>query len=93
MFIWICKANYELVDLGKYKCAGYEFDSRSEFLFTDGSFGKNIIIFRADRSSFVHIDNKGKYILVIDEGTTQRLDDIILTAEAIYKQDKMSLSY
>ena len=41
----------------------------------------------------MHIDNKGKYILVIDEGTTQRLDDIILTTEAIYKQAKMSLSY
>ena len=35
--------------LDKYKYAGYGigFDSRSEFLFTDGSYGKNIIIFGA----------------------------------------------
>ena len=33
-------------DLDKYKYTGYGigFDSRSEFLFTDGSFGKNVII-------------------------------------------------
>ena len=36
-------------DLDKYKHSGYgiEFDSRSEFLFTDGSFEKNVIIFGA----------------------------------------------
>ena len=35
-------------------------------------------------SSSVHIDNKGKHNLILDEGTTQRLDDTALTAEAIY---------
>ena len=36
-------------DLDKYKYTGYGigFDPRSEFLFTDGSFGKNVIIFGA----------------------------------------------
>ena len=35
-------------DLDKYKYNGYNigFDSRSEFLFADGSFGKNFNIFR-----------------------------------------------
>ena len=49
-------------NLDKYKYTGYgiEFDSRSEFLFTDGSYGKNVIIFGADMSSSVHVDNKGK---------------------------------
>ena len=60
------------------------FDSCSKFLFTDGSMGKNVIIFGADMSSSVHIDNKGKDILILGEGATQGLDDTTLTAEAIY---------
>ena len=31
-------------------------------------------------SSSVHVDNKGKYILVIGKGHTQRLDGSTLTA-------------
>ena len=61
-----------------------EFDSRSEFLFIDGSMGKNVIFFGADMSSSVHIDNEKRNILILDEGPTQGLDDTILTEEAIY---------
>ena len=63
-------------DLDKYKYTGYGIgiDSRSEFLFTDASYGKNV-------SSSVHVDNKGKDILILGEGPTQRLDDTTLTAE------------
>ena len=43
------------------------FDSSSEFSFTDGSIGKNNIIFGADMSSSVHIDNKNKDILILGE--------------------------
>ena len=43
------------------------FDSRSEFSFTDGSMGKNVIIFGADMSPSVHIDNKNKDILILGE--------------------------
>ena len=46
--------------------------------------GRNVIIFGADMSSTVHIDNKGKDILILGEGATQGLDDTTLTAEAIY---------
>ena len=55
--------------LDKYKYTGYgiEFDSRSEFLFTDGSFGNNVIIFGTDMSSSVHVDNKGKGNLILGE--------------------------
>ena len=62
-------------DLDKYKYSGYGigFDSRSEFLFTDESYGKNVIIFGVDISSSVHVDNKGKDILILGEGPTQRL--------------------
>ena len=38
-------------------------------------------------SSSVHIDNKNKDILILGEGTTQVLDDTILTTEAIYPND------
>ena len=51
-------------------------------MFTDGSYGKNFIIFGADRSSSAHVNNKGKDILIIGEGQTQGLDDTTLTAEA-----------
>ena len=44
--------------------------------------GKNVIIFGADTSSSVHIDNENKDILILGEGPTQGLDDTTLTAEA-----------
>ena len=60
-------------DPGKYKyiCYGIGFDSRSEFSFSDGSMGKNIIIFGADMSLSVHIDNKNKNILIVGERPKQ----------------------
>ena len=47
-------------DPDKYKYSGYSigFDSCSEFSFTDGNMGKNVITFGADMSSSVHIDKK-----------------------------------
>ena len=68
------------------------FDSRSEFLFTDGSMGKNVIIFGADMSSSVHIGNEKRNILIVDEGPTQGLDDTILTEEAIYPTNFIQLN-
>ena len=35
-------------------------------------------------SSSVHLDNKGKDILILGEGPTQGLDDTTVTAEAKY---------
>ena len=46
--------------------------------------GENVIVFGADMSSSVHIDNKNKDILILGEGPTHGLDDTTLTAEAIY---------
>ena len=46
--------------------------------------GRNVIIFGADMSSSVHVDNKSKDILILGEGPTQGLDDTTLTAEAKY---------
>ena len=69
----------------KYRCSGYSigFESRLEFLFTDVSMRKNVIIFGTDMSSSVHIDNKNKGILILGEGPTQGLYDTKLTSEAI----------
>ena len=61
----------------KYSGYGIRFNSSSEFLFTDGNFEKNVIIFGANISSPIHID-KGKYILIIGEGSTQGLEDTTL---------------
>ena len=46
--------------------------------------GRNVIIFGADLSSSVHIDNERKGILILGEGPTQGLDGTTLTAEAKY---------
>ena len=35
-------------------------------------------------SSSVHVDNKKKYILILDEGPTQGLDGTTLTAEKLH---------
>ena len=46
--------------------------------------GKKAIIFGADISSSVHVDNKNKDILIFGEGPTQGLDDTTLTTIAKY---------
>ena len=46
--------------------------------------GRNVIIFIADMSSSVHVDNKSKDIAIFGEGSTQGLNDTILTAEPKY---------
>ena len=71
----------ENADLHKYVYNGYGigFNLRSEFSLPDGSVGKNFfIIFGVDMSSSVHIDNKGKDILILGIGSIQGLDDSTL---------------
>ena len=57
-------------DSEKYVYSSYdiEFDSRSEFSLPHFSVGKNVIILGVDISSFVHIDNKKKNILILGIG-------------------------
>ena len=76
----------KIVDADKEKYSGYGigFDSRSEFSCTDGSMGKNVIIFGADMSASVLNDNKNKDILILGERPRQVLDDSTLTADAKY---------
>ena len=72
-------------DIENYKYSGYGigFNRRSSFSFTGGGFGQNVLIFGADMSTSIHIDNKGKDILVLGRGTTQGLQST-LTAEKMY---------
>ena len=73
-------------DIDKYKCSGYGIgsDARGCFSFPNDSFSQNVIIFGADMSSSVHVDNKKKNILILGEDHTQRLDDTTVTAEKRY---------
>ena len=72
-------------DIEKYKYSGYGigFDRRSSFSFTGGGFGQNVLIFGADMSTSIQIDNKKKDILVFGRGPTQGLEST-LTAEKMY---------
>ena len=72
-------------DVDKYQYLGYEigFDRKSSFSFPNGEFGSNVVIFGADVSSSVHVDNKKKDILVLGKGKTQGLEHP-LTAEKMY---------
>ena len=76
----------ESADLGKYIYTGdvVTFDSRSKFLLTDGSMGKNFIIFRVYMSSSLSIDNKGKDVSILGIDPTQGSDFTTLAAEAQY---------
>ena len=49
-------------DIDKYGYSGYGigFDIKSSFSFEGGGFGQNVIIFGAEMSSSVHVDNKKK---------------------------------
>ena len=60
-------------DVEKYGHSSYgiEFDRRSAFSFPGGGFGQNVLIFGVDMSSFAHIDNEKKSILVLGKGPTQ----------------------
>ena len=72
-------------DIEKYKYSDYGigFNRRSSFSFPSAGFGQNVLIFGADMSTSIHIDNKKKDILVLGRGPTQGLEHT-LTAEKMY---------
>ena len=53
-----------------YTCYGIGFNSRSEFSYPESSVGKNVIIFGADMSSSVHLDNRNYDIFILIKGPT-----------------------
>ena len=72
-------------DIDKYQYSGYGigFDRRGSFSFPGGESGSNAIIFPVDMSSFVHVDNKKKGILILGKGPTQGLEQT-WTEEKMY---------
>ena len=60
------------------------FDRKRSFSFPGGGFDQNVITFGEDMSSSIHIDNKGKDILILGFGPTERLGEHSLTAEQMY---------
>ena len=71
------------IDKKKYSGYGIEFDRTGVCLLSDGSFGRNVVIFEIDLSSSVHVDNKGKDI-ILGTGPMQGLGEHSLTAEQMY---------
>ena len=72
------------VNIDRYGYSGYGigFDRKGSFSFPGGGYDQNVIIFGADMSSSLHIDNKKK-TLILGRGPTQGLENT-LTAEKIY---------
>ena len=67
-------------DFDKYKYSEYGIGFDTKGILT-GGFGKNVVIFWLNISSYVHADNKQKDILNLGEDPTQGLDNTTLTAE------------
>ena len=84
MFCAVSLTKHNDIDEYKYSGYGIGFDRKGTFSFLSGGFGCNAINFGVDMSSSIHVDNKKKYILILGEGPTQRLDGTTLTAEKMY---------
>ena len=54
------------------------------FIHLFNGFDRNVIVFRVDMSSSVHVDNKGKEILILGSGPTQGIGEHSLTPEKMY---------
>ena len=68
-----------------YSGNGIGFDADGSFsLSSVNGFGKNVIISGVNKSSFVHADNRKKYIWILFKCLTDGLDHITITVEAIY---------
>ena len=62
-------------DKYSYSGCGIGFDTRGYHSLPNGRVGKNVSIFAVDISLSVHIDNKGKFFLILGERpTTQGLN-------------------
>ena len=65
------------IDQHKLSGNGIGFEGRTAYLLP--RFGRNVMIFGVDMSSFVHIDNKRKDVLILEIGPTQGLVEHSLT--------------
>ena len=72
----------KISDIDKYKYSGYGigFDGHGFYWRRSGGTGRNVIIFGVEMNSSLHIDNKGKDILILGKGPTQGLGEHSLSA-------------
>ena len=70
------------VDIDLYKFSGIGFDRKRSYSISD-EVGRNVTIFGVDMGSSSHIDNKLKYILIVNKGPTKGLEHT-LAAEKTY---------
>ena len=84
LFGAVSKTKNADTDKNKYSGYGIGFDRTGVYLLPYGSFGRNTVIFGVDMSLSVHVDNKGKDILILGTGPTQELGEHSLTAEKTY---------
>ena len=71
------------IDKNKYSEYGIGFDRGNVYSVGNG-FGRNVIIFGADMSSSVHVDNNGKDILIFGKGPAQGLGEHSLIADKMH---------
>ena len=55
------------LDKNRYSGYGIGFDRIGVYLLPDGSFGRDVVNVGVDMSSSVHVDNKGKNILILEK--------------------------
>ena len=84
MFGSVKTTNIADTDECSYSVYGIAFDSSSKLSNQNLVWGKNVVNFEVDMSSSVHIDSKGKDILILGKGPTQRVNGTTLTSEAEY---------
>ena len=75
-------------DPKNYWCSGYDigFDLCSQFLSLN-DLDKHVIVFYANHGLSVNTDNRKKNVLDLNEGRTDRLNDITITAENKYSDN------
>ena len=73
-------------DIEKYKYSSYgiRFDRKSSFSFSSGGYGQNGLIFGADMSTSIHIDNKIKDILVTLKRSNARIREYFNCRENVF---------
>ena len=73
-------------DIDKYRYFGYGigFDEKGYYSHPSGGTGRNVITFRANMSSCVHVENNGKDIIILGKVPIQELGEHSLSVEKMY---------
>ena len=72
------------IDQHKYSGYGIAFDRKGEFSLGSRRFGRNVIIFGADTSSSVHVNNKKNNMLVLGKDFVQGINGTTIYVEKDY---------